>query len=89
MATEAEKEAALVAAQIDWDRQVIIDTDLIHVFGLIGLVQLALRYPGLLQKSASAKMTEKFILKLIEEVDPDHGEVWKLLNRGFNPNWDV
>lgn len=88
MPTDTEREAALVAAKIDWQRPVIIEIDLTHMIGIIGLLQLALRHPEA-RKRPTAKMVERFVLNLIEQIDPEHGETWKLLQRGFNPNWDM
>lgn len=85
---EAEKAIAAAAAEIDWTRPVIIETDLLHTIGLIAMAQLALRHP-VARTTPTAKETENFIVKLIEKIDPTHGEVWKLLNRGFNPEWDL
>jgi hypothetical protein len=31
---------------------------------------------------------EKFLAALIEQIDPEHGPIWVLLNRGFNPTHD-
>ena len=87
-ARDAEKAIAAAVAEIDWNRPCTIKTDLLHVIGLIALVQLALRHPEA-STMPTAKMIERFIVKLIEKIDPEHGETWKLLNRGFNPEWDL
>lgn len=72
----------------EWTRPIIIEADISVVVALIGMCQLALRHP-FAKVSPSAKLTEKFIVDLIEKIDPQHGDLWRLLNMGFNPNHDV
>lgn len=86
--TDREKHMAAAMAAIDWERPIVIETTLSHVIGIVGLVQLALRFPPA-RMTPSGQMTEKFIKDLIEKIDPEHGETWKTLQRGFNPEWDV
>jgi len=57
------------------------------LLAVIGMVQLGLRMPGV-RANSSAAVAEKFVADLIEKIDPDHGAVWLLLNRGFNPDYD-
>lgn len=71
-----------------WNRPIIIEADLTHVVGLIGLVQLALRHPEAGQ-SATARMTEQMIRDLIETIDPAHGELYQILHLGFDPEHDM
>lgn len=86
--TDEDRLAAAAAANIDWERPVIIETTMLHVVGVIGMLQVALRHPEAAQRS-TGKMTREFVVKLIEQIDPEHGELWTLLNRGFNSKWDI
>lgn len=72
----------------EWEQPIIIEADIGQVVGLIGMAQLALRHP-LAKTTPTAKTVEKFVASLIEQIDPEHGELWTVLNRGFNPNFDV
>jgi len=80
------KAAAQVGAT--GDRPVTIETKLTTVFDLIAMVQVALRHPGV-RGTGPAQRSEKFLRALIEQIDPDHGDVWRLLSFGFDPDHDV
>lgn len=86
--TDEERIAAAANADIDWKRPVIIQTDMVHAIGIIGMLQLSLRHPEAAQRP-TGKLVREFVIKLIETIDPEHGELWTLLNRGFNPTWDI
>jgi hypothetical protein len=55
---------------------------------LIAMVQLGMRHPEVGAILSSAAELEKFLATLIEQIDPEHGPIWALLNRGFNPTHD-
>jgi hypothetical protein len=71
-----------------WQRPIIIHTDITHVVGMIGLVQLALRHPEAKEMS-TARILRDFMVELIEQIDPTHGEIWTFLHMGFNPEHDT
>jgi hypothetical protein len=70
------------------DRPLTVEADLITWFDLVAVVQLGLRAPGVM-RTPPAQRTKKFMHELIHQLDPDHGNLWKLLNLGFDPNHDV
>jgi hypothetical protein len=72
----------------DWERPLIIETDINHAVALIGLVQLALRHPQA-GASPSAQMIDRMIRELIDAIDPARGVVWQFLMMGFDPGCDV
>jgi hypothetical protein len=69
------------------NERITIETDLNQLIAVIAMIQLGLRFPGV-QDNGSAQIAERFVSQLIEKIDPDHGPVWTLLNRGFNPTHD-
>lgn len=71
-----------------WERPIVITTDITHAVGLVAMVQLGLRHPQA-KEFATALMVEKLVADLIERIDPDHGDIWKFLNMGFNPVHDA
>jgi hypothetical protein len=56
-------------------------------FDLIAIAQLGLRHPGAATQP-TAQRSEKFLRALIEQIDPNHGNIWRLLNFGFYPDHD-
>ena len=72
----------------EWQRPIIIQTDMTNVMGLLGMVQLALRHPQA-KSMPTARLVERFIVDLIERIDPEHGDIWTFFNAGFNPTHDV
>jgi hypothetical protein len=70
------------------NERITIETDLQRIIAVISIVQLGLRHPGVHDKPTAA-VAERFVISLIENIDPAHGPVWQLLNRGFNPVHDV
>lgn len=72
----------------NWDRPLIIQTDIMTVVGLTMLVQLALRHPEA-KTMETARLAKDLIANLIEQIDPAHGDIWRFLNAGFNPVHDV
>ena len=69
------------------NRPIVIETNIHTAMDLIGLVQLGMRHPGV-QGAPIALRCEKFCAALIEKIDPAHGDIWRLLNMGFNPRHD-
>jgi hypothetical protein len=72
----------------DFRRPIVIETSISHVTSLIAMVQVALRHP-VVKTFPSAQLAEKFCVNLIEKIDPEHGDLWRLLNMGFNSKHDV
>ncbi len=64
-----------------------ITTDMQSLCALIAFAQLGLRHPNA-SSLDSALLVEKVLSRLIEQMDPEHGDLWTVLNRGFNPTFD-
>jgi len=70
-----------------WTQPILIRTDIMHVIGLVSLLQLALRHPQGAESSMS-RMVEQMIRQLVEDIDPGHGDLYKFLQLGFDPECD-
>ena len=64
-----------------------VEANIATWFDLIALLQLALRHQGAAQQPI-AQRGEKFVRDLIEQMDPGHGQIWRLLMYGFDPEHD-
>lgn len=81
------KAAAAEASRLFSDRPIMVEATVATWFDLIAVVQLSLRHPNA-AASAPCRRAEKFIRDLIENIDPEHGELWRLLSLGFDPAHD-
>ncbi|MBS1797822.1 MAG: hypothetical protein JSS81_28635 [Acidobacteria bacterium] len=68
-------------------RPVIFEMDSTAAVALIGQLQLAFRHPE--NTGRTREITENFVRNLIEQMDPDHGDVYEFLMMGFNPEMDA
>lgn len=60
--------------------------DIVLVAGLIGQLQLAFRHPQ--NTGETRQMLQKFVLDLINRLDPDKGDLWTFLMMGFDEQFD-
>jgi len=58
------------------------------LIGLIGIIHVGLRHPGVGQTQCSATLRD-FLASLILTLSPDKGPLYELLMRGFDPKFDV
>lgn len=65
---------------------VILEISLQHAIGMIGNLQLAFRVPG--NTGSTRDMMEKFVRDLIDRLDPERGDLHRLLMMGFDPGFD-
>jgi hypothetical protein len=72
----------------EFKRPIIIETDIHMCLRLIATVQVALRHPAA-KSSPTMQSAEKFVIDLIEKIDPQHGDIWRFMNFGFNRTFDV
>lgn len=86
--TEIEKERILNKATefMKMAPPVEFKLDMVLTVGLIGQLQLAFRHPGNL--GATREMLEKFVLELIQRIDPSGGAVYQMLMMGFDQQFD-
>lgn len=80
-------DAATKEAVARSNERIELNVNLATLFDLIAVVQVALRHPNM-KESPPAWRTEKFIRGLIEKIDPEHGELSRLLNLGFDAEHD-
>lgn len=89
--TEAEKiaitERAAKAIR-EWDRPIVLNIDIGHAVGMISMCQLAMRHP-LSRERPTAQMVGAMIRQLIDEIDPERGDLHKFLMMGFDPECDA
>lgn len=69
-----------------WPGPVRFELDITSVVGLIGQLQLSFRHPQ--NVGPSRAVTERFVRDLIEQLDPEHGDLHTLLMMGFDPTYD-
>ena len=88
--SEAEKrqilERALLKMKQIGNRPLVIKTDLGMASSIISQLQLAMRHPE--NTGITRQTVEKFTRDLIEQIDPDRGDLYELLMMGFNPDYD-
>lgn len=87
--TDAKKQAITeraLAKMREMKEPIKFELDVTHVMGLIGQLQLAFRHPGNTGPSRAA--IERFVRDLIEQMDPEHGDVHALLTMGFHEAYD-
>ena len=76
-------ERAAQAVQ-EWDRPIHIRTDITHLIGMITLLQLALSHPRA-DEVNEKPIIETMVREMIEDLDPDHGDLYEFLMLGFEP----
>lgn len=65
---------------------VTFDLDLMLVVVIVAQLQVAFRHPG--NTGDARRMAEKFVRELIEQLDPERGDLYKLLMMGFDSRFD-
>jgi hypothetical protein len=87
----AEEKERLIESSLqtmrEWQRPIIIETNITITVGLISMLQLALRHPATAERPTTA-IVERFTRNLIEGLDPTHGDFYLFLMLGFNPDFD-
>ena len=85
---EIEKIARIAASKLFAPnaRYVNFELNMILTVGLIGQLQLAFRHEK--NTGPTRFETEKFVRRLIEQIDPHKGEVYQFLMLGFNDEYD-
>lgn len=65
---------------------VVFNLDMVLVVGLIGQLQLAFRHPQ--NTGATRQILQKFVLDLINRLDPGKGDLWTFLMMAFDERFD-
>jgi hypothetical protein len=87
--TDAKKEAIgrrAAAVMSAWEHPVKFELHITLVVGLIGQLQLAFRHPQ--NVGPTRRQLEIFVRDMIEQLDPDHGDLHALLTMGFHEQYD-
>lgn len=87
--TDEEKEEFLNRAlplMFERDREVIFKLNIISATSIISQLQLAFRHPE--NTGSSRQLVENLVRDWIEKLDPEHGDIYKLLMMGFEPDFD-
>jgi hypothetical protein len=69
------------------DRSLDLEMNIAEASCLVAVVQLALRHPEAAKISA-AGVADALIRRFIDQIDPEHGDVYELLMMGFDPDCD-
>jgi hypothetical protein len=87
---EKEKEQIVGSALSQmFDKQsvpILLNLDIQHAVGLIGNLQIAFRHPA--NTGPTRVMMEKLVRDLIEKLDPERGDFYRLMMLGFDERYD-
>lgn len=89
MLTQEKQQRFLEAAKELFARThpVKFELDMVHTVGLISHLQLAFRHPE--NTGPTSEVLKKFVIDLIEKIDPSRGDAYEFLMHGFNGAYDA